>query len=346
MEGLMTRDQFRNAVFERDDHKCVICEDKAKDAHHIMDRRLFSDGGYYLDNGASLCESHHIDAEKTTLSCSKIREAAGIKIIILPPHLYSECEYDKWGNEILKNGVRIKGELFDDVSVQTILKDVMYMFLEDKVKYPRTYHLPWSPGMMKDDRMMDDVHIFEGKRVIITEKLDGENTTWYNFGMHARSLDSGSHPSRGRVKDLWAQKSYNIPDNWRICGENMVEKHSIHYSKKNENALTSYFYMFSIWDERNVCLSWDETKEWATLFEIELVPVLYEGIWDMKVIEQLNQKMELTKHLFEGYVVRLADEFHYSQFRKSVGKYVRKNHVANNHGHWTQRKKIILNELI
>jgi hypothetical protein len=144
---------------------------------------------------------------------------------------------------------------------------------------------------------------------------------------------------------LWAQKSYNIPDDWRVCGENMFAKHSIHYSKENGNPLSSYFYMYSIWDEKNVCLSWKETKDWSILLDIQLIPVLYEGIWDMKVIEELNKKVQDSSETIEGYVVRVADEFHYSQFRKCVGKYVRENHVANNHGHWT-RTKIIENELV
>jgi hypothetical protein len=51
--ALLTRDQFREAVFARDKHKCVICKEPAKDAHHIMERRLFTEtdelGGYFLD---------------------------------------------------------------------------------------------------------------------------------------------------------------------------------------------------------------------------------------------------------------------------------------------------------
>lgn len=100
---LLTRDDFREKTFIRDGHKCVICEEKAKDAHHIIERRLFSDGGYYLDNGASLCEIHHIQAEQTILSCQEIREKSGIKNIIIPEHFYKEYEYDKWGNIILPN---------------------------------------------------------------------------------------------------------------------------------------------------------------------------------------------------------------------------------------------------
>ena len=170
----MTRDDFRNSVFQRDNHCCVICGEPAKDAHHILERRLFPDGGYYLNNGASLCEKHHLLAESTQLSCDDIRKAAGITEIVRPPHFYTDVEYDKWGNEVLSNGTRVRGELFNDTSVQKILTPVLDLFT-DRVKYPRTYHLPWSPGMNRDDRMMENVSIFEGQHVMICEKLDGEN---------------------------------------------------------------------------------------------------------------------------------------------------------------------------
>ena len=141
MKTLLTRDEFRNAVFERDGHLCVICHGPAKDAHHIIERRLFADGGYYIDNGASLCEKHHLEAESTELTCEEIRDAAGISEIVLPSQFYADVEYDKWGNEVLSNGTRIKGELFDDESVQKVLSPVLHLF-GNRVKYPRTFHLP------------------------------------------------------------------------------------------------------------------------------------------------------------------------------------------------------------
>ena len=101
---LLDRNTFRNLVFTRDHHKCVICGALAIDAHHIIERRLFKDGGYYLNNGASLCEKHHIEAEMTILHVDDIRKACNISRLILPEHLYSEVEYDKWGNEVLKSG--------------------------------------------------------------------------------------------------------------------------------------------------------------------------------------------------------------------------------------------------
>lgn len=84
MSLLLNRDDFRNAVFKRDNHKCVVCGALAKDAHHIIERRLWPDGGYYIENGSSVCEVCHLAAESTILSCDELREKCGIKEIVLP----------------------------------------------------------------------------------------------------------------------------------------------------------------------------------------------------------------------------------------------------------------------
>ncbi len=117
----MTRDEFRESVFDRDENKCVWCRVPGQDAHHIMERRLFEDGGYYLNNGATLCGFCHIRAEQTLISCNDLREKIGIDKPILPSHLYDDVDYDKWANIILPSGLRTKGELFNDESVQKIL---------------------------------------------------------------------------------------------------------------------------------------------------------------------------------------------------------------------------------
>lgn len=177
---LLTRDAFRQAVFERDGGECIVCHEPAANAHHIVERRLFPNGGYYLDNGASLCKKHHIEAEQTTLSCEFIRRLCGIKKIILPPHLYTDEIYDKWGNNILPNGQRLRGKLFQNESVQKILEngDALRLFTK-YVKYPRTHHLPWSECIADDDRIIDSLNAFEGQQVVVHAKFDGENTTMY-----------------------------------------------------------------------------------------------------------------------------------------------------------------------
>ena len=331
---LLTRDHFREGVFERDGHKCVICKAPAKDSHHIIERRLWGDGGYYLDNGASVCEEHHLAAERTTLSCEDVRDAAGIQTIVLPSHLYADQRYDKWGNPILPNGTRLRGDLFFDESVQKVLAEgqVLNLFMHH-VKFPRTYHLPWSPGMTKDDRVMTEKDPFAGEQVVVTVKLDGENTTMYSDRVHARKVEYDPHPSRNWVKALHARIAHDIPEGWRVCGENLWAEHSIGY-----NNLIDFFLVFQVWNDKNVCLSWEETKEYAALLGFKTVPVIYEGPGDKKYIEKLFQK-EYDGDPMEGYVVRRVGSFPYSNYRYFVGKYVRAGHNVNNHNWKHQRVK-------
>lgn len=345
MNGLLTRDQFREGVFARDKHKCVFCEKPAQDAHHVIERRLWDDGGYYLDNGASVCGEHHILCEQTLISVEQVREAAGITHIIVPDDLYDSEVYDKWGNPVLANGRRGMGPLFWDESVQKVLKEggVLDIFTP-YVKYSRTLHLPWSPGLNDDDRMLKDVRIFEGRRVIVSKKQDGENTSGYSDGhIHARSIDSKGGEDRAWAKNFLSQRLYELPQGWRIVGENVWAEHSIHYTD-----LESYFYGISLWNDRNVCLSWDETLEWFELLDITPVPVLYNGIWDEAKIRALGKGLDVKGSpewlANEGYVVRVADAFPLGQFRKSVAKFVRAGHVQTNK-HWRQGRAFIPNEL-
>ena len=327
---LFTRNEFRETVFARDGHRCVICGAPAVDAHHIIERKLWLDGGYYLDNGASVCEVCHLRAETTEISCDELRRRCGIALPYLPDHLCVGESYDKWGNQILPNGQRLRGELFDDESVQKVLASVLHLFTR-RVKYPRTYHLPWSPGRTSDDRVMDDPDAaFGADEVVVTEKCDGECTTMYRDYLHARSVDYSPHPSRDRVRALHASIAHDIPDGWRLCGENVYAVHSIAYV-----ALPAHFLLFSIWNERNECLSWDDTVLWAQLFGLEIVPVLYRGLWDEAAVRLLDgQVPSQLGGEREGYVVRLANGFYYRAFRRSVAKYVRANHVATD-DHWS-----------
>jgi hypothetical protein len=327
---LLTRDQFRERVFARDQHRCVVCGAPAVDAHHILERRLFPDGGYYLENGVSLCAPCHIQAEDTSLSCERLRELAKITTIVLPPQLTTDQRYDKWANPILPNGTRLRGELFYDESVQKILHGVIGLFT-DRVKYPRTYHLPWSPGRSADDRVMTSLSGLEGHDVVITEKMDGENTTLMRDRLHARSLEWDAHPSRTMVRALHARIAHDIPEGWRLCGENMQAVHSIRYRE-----LADVFLLFSVWDERNRCLPWDETRDWARLLDLTTVPTLYRAPWNEKYIRELHQT-ERDGNPCEGYVVRITAGFQYADFRRNVAKYVRSHHVQTDQ-HWMHQQ--------
>ncbi|MFC0436050.1 RNA ligase family protein [Kutzneria buriramensis] len=192
-----------------------------------------------------------------------------------------------------------------------------------RVHYPRTPHLPWSPGATADDVRTTDLSGLAGREVVVTEKLDGENTTLYRDGLHARSLDSAHHPSRAWVKSLHGNVSSEIPAGWRVCGENMYARHSLAYDD-----LDSWFYAFSVWAEDR-CLSWDATVRFASRLGMPVPKVLWRGIFDERVLRRI--KLDPTRR--EGYVVRVAEGFAAADFRHSVAKWVRTGHVQTDQ-HW------------
>ena len=177
-------------------------------------------------------------------------------------------------------------------------------------KYPRTPHLPWSHLKTRDD-LESDNNIFNNKKVVVTEKMDGENTTMYRDKIYARSSTSRHHASQSCVKNFWSQIAHNIPPNWRVCGENMFATHTIHY--KN---LPSVFLGFSVWNDQNVALNWDETISFFETIGVVSVPVLYVGLYDPVLIQNLRIDGE-------GYVVRVFDEIKYPEFKENVAKFVR-----------------------
>lgn len=359
---LLDRNTFRSATFDRDKHKCVICGRTAGDglrldAHHIMERRLFCAahelGGYFLDNGATLCDdgtlaSCHLKAEATLISCDEIRKAAGIAKDILPDHLYADQTYTKWGDPLLENGQRMRGELFYDESVQKILSQAEVLHLYTKyVRHPRTYRLPFSPkvmiGDLGDDRMMPSIDAFEGKRVIVTVKMDGSQATAYNDYLHGRTIDFKSNVTWHWLQNFHQKFAYEIPDGYRVSLENLWGgvTQAIQYRR-----LQTYVCAFMMWDDQNYCMSWDESVEWFRLFSEVLkeagdqrglphVPVLYDGMWDEDLIKHFYRPT-YNGDPMEGFVVRIADRFHYKDFRYNVGKYVRAEHQVR-HGGELQR---------
>ena len=203
-------------------------------------------------------------------------------------------------------------------------------------KYPRTNHFSWSLGSTNDDKFHKTLEPFIGMQVVNTEKMDGENSNIYNDKFHARSLDSNDHESRHWLKGLWGTIKNEIPDGWRICGENLYAKHSIYYDD-----LDSYFKVFSIWDENNMCLSWDDTLMICESLNLKTVREISRGIFDEAYLRDLANNIDLNK--IEGYVTRNINSFHYDDFNKNVGKMVRKGHVQTDQ-HWMYNK-IIPNKL-
>ena len=199
-----------------------------------------------------------------------------------------------------------------------------------RFKYGRTYHLPFSKGVQSDDKLFKDLSVFEGKEVQLSIKMDGENSTLYSdYVSHARSLDSKSNWTRDLLKKTHFEIAHNIPEGYRLCCENLFAKHSIFYP---DDFLEGYLYLLSVWDERNVALSLDETIKMSKILGLPMPKQIYRGVFDIKLFEKIANEMDLSIH--EGYVMRLTSPIKYEDFSRSVAKFVREGHVQEDAEHW------------
>lgn len=227
-----------------------------------------------------------------------------------------------------------------------------------KDKYPKTHYLSWSPSKHREDRYHPDESHFDGREVVITEKMDGECWSCYSDeSWHARSIDTPYHPTREWAARVAGETGYKLPEGWRVAGENLYGKHSIKYTD-----LRSYVQVFAVFDEEDQLLSWDDTVMWCELLDLTHVPVLWEGSLsfqdDSPVLygeeseikldelteEDINQKAGRTA---EGYVMRTRDSFPKEQFEYNMSKWVRRDHVKTSE-HWLRqwRKQGEKNDLV
>lgn len=199
----------------------------------------------------------------------------------------------------------------------------------ERQKYPRTYHLPFSQGVQSDDKVIGSLEKLEGREVVALLKMDGENTSLYHDSyMHARSIDSKTNWTRDIAKTIHSAIQHDIPEGYRLCCENVYAKHSIHYP---DNYLDGYLYLLSVWNEKNECLSWDDTLIYADLLDLPTPKEFYRGPFDTKILQNIAKNLDPS--IEEGFVVRLTSSFHYDNFSECVTKYVREGHVQTDQ-HW------------
>lgn len=126
---LLSRREFRRAVLEKLGGECAVvtCSRRAVDAHHILNRRLWTalgeEGGYFLGNGAPVCSECHLLAEQTLVTCEELYEGCGV-VRLLPSggEWWASAVYDTWGNRVVSESVRVRGVLFDDEGCQRALR--------------------------------------------------------------------------------------------------------------------------------------------------------------------------------------------------------------------------------
>lgn len=201
--------------------------------------------------------------------------------------------------------------------------------MEKRFKYPRTWHVGFSPGKGGTDKVLEDLSCFRFKKIIVTSKMDGENFSLYSDGLHARSLDSKHQPWRDWIKAKQAELAGAIPSGYRICGEYMYARHNIPYDD-----LQGYFYVFSIWNG-TLCMDWEYTKTWADFYKLPTPKILYVGFFNEEKLHSIAAKVDADEKC-EGFIVRNAACFELEDFNKNVVKYVKENYVQTNDEHWTK----------
>ena len=289
LQIILTREQFREHVFNRDGNRCVICEDKNNlDPHHIIDRKCFNNGGYLLSNGITLCNMCHQKAETGIYTCEELRSKANITEIILPIGFDPLLSYDKWG-EIIK---------------------------EELIKYPRTSHLQGS-GIDKDD--LKETVSFEdifGKNLIIESKIDGANTG-VSFSSDCELLlqcrghyltGKGDWPEFNNFKvwaNTWKDQIFDIiSDRYIMYGEWMYAFHTVYY-----DLLPHFFMEFDIYDKKEkVFLSTENRKKILDKCEvkIESVKVLKHGTFNKK--EDIISLIGISSFISENSIENLKKE--------------------------------------
>lgn len=240
-------------------------------------------------------------------------------------------------------------------------------------KYCRSLHAHISLGTTADDRFMPAGYVAsfaKKEKLILTEKLDGQNTCFSKNGLFARSHSAPSqNPWDKPLIERWQLIKDDLGD-IELFGEGMYGIHSIAYSQ-----LESFFYVFAVRvGER--WLSWEEVKFYAELFDFPTVPeieirqplsdFLQDGLDENVALDNFlttNLGMKWTESVetsgclggydpannqpcSEGFVIRNADSYFTNNGDLSVAsnefdnlfKLVREKHVKTDQ-HWTKSWK-------
>jgi len=221
----------------------------------------------------------------------------------------------------------------------------------DSPKYNRTFHFPFSPGATNDDKIATSMDALIGVPIVITEKMDGSNTSLERDGCFARTHSGPpSHPSFDSLKALHASIKYQISGSHQLFGEWCFARHSIEYSE-----LPAYFMLFGVRELANAFgtdedywTSWEEVERRATEMGLSTVPVLYKGTVSSEkelkdLVESFMNQPSTCGGIREGVVARVAKSFADDKFSTHVMKCVRANHVQTSE-HWKDQE-IIKNRL-
>lgn len=367
---MTSRGDFRDACVSRDSGECVIpwCHepvtvdpDGPGEVHHIIERELWDDGGYFADNGSCVCNYHHRLAENNLIPPQAFWRWLDIRDVTIPVDgVPTVVPAEALGTDKAAQTLAIDkwGKPFDAPS---------WKQHRENIKYPSTRHmlpLYWqSPNgtaasrTERDDTGFEDIDHFIDMPLAVMIKMDGSNAMLvrdYDEPVRARNGKHADHESFDMLKhEYWERDVFDaIPEHIQVFGENMYAKHSIHYGcpfdgcngcEDRAASVQDVFLVFGAYDTRyDLWLSWPEVFNLSREIGFEMAPtvrtdVSFESIQDLKSLQTMADDLIESGH--EGIIVRSFYPFHYGQFDRLLGKYVRPNHVTTD-DHWMHRPTI------
>jgi hypothetical protein len=204
-------------------------------------------------------------------------------------------------------------------------------------RYPSTPHLPFSPCVQEDDIQLPDEKTFVGRKVVVTEKLDGGNAVLWQGTVFARSVKhAATHASFSQLKQLYSSIWFGdamLEEDRELAlfGELCVAQHSICY-----DSLPSFFFLFAALNCRTkTWLSFADVCALGSRLDLPVVPIL---LWDHTFRDAndiqsfmntriLQPSVCASEHGPEGFVIRVMNSFPVDSFVDNIAKFVRANHV-------------------
>ncbi len=218
-------------------------------------------------------------------------------------------------------------------------------------KYPRSMHVPFSPGSTSDDKIASysEFDLFLGRRIIITEKLDGSNVCLTNSNVYSRSHSGPpGHKSFDPLIKFHSENKAKIPENISLFGEWAYAVHSINYLM-----LQHHLNLFGVRNDiTGKWAAWDEVTMWADEIGVAHVPMILDGCFAKReilknVIRGLSQLSSVYGPEREGLVIRTFEGPNVNDKNQLEGlqKWVRANHIKTLDKHW-QKQEIVVQPCI
>lgn len=214
--------------------------------------------------------------------------------------------------------------------------------MSGQIKYPRTPHLPWSPGVTRDDRVISTLEPLLEREILVTEKLDGSNVCFTKDNLYSRG-GLATHHQFDWLKGWHASVKHLLSAGVHYYAEYCYAVHSIVYK-----GLFHYVNLIAVRSEYepgwgDVWWTWEETRRVADILSIPTVPVI--GAMQKASSEEalkgiltpLTQFPSVYGGPREGVVVRYPGYIRCKdQFDTLVAKWVREGHVQTDQ-HWANR---------